>query len=252
MLIYKPFNLTFFLCFAIFLAFLFISAKIIRKKPLDTRRRFLAGIMIFTFITFFIYKYFLSIDEEYSIICAENGIGEFSWWKELPLQLCNINLILIPVAMATMNRSILNFNLFTGTLGALMALIMPSIGFSDCSILLPRMSGYYFTHFMVFTGALAIVAYGIHTPQYKELPKTALMLLGIAFVIFLIDTVIRKAGFNDLANYFYTYGSDGNAILDILYSIIPIPYLYEVPCLLILAPYMLLVTFLCNLGKKKK
>ncbi len=217
-----------------------------RQKPMETRRRFLAGIMIFTFITFFVYKYFLSIDAEYSRICAEEGIGEFSWWKELPLQLCNINLLLIPVAMATMNRSILNFNFFTGTLGALMALMMPSVGFSDCSILLPRMLGYYFTHFMVFTGSLAILAYGIHTPKFRELPKTALLLLAVAFIVFLFSGACRAAGLNGFVNYFYTWGPDGNAILELLYSVIPAPYLYEVPLILVLLAYMYLVTFIIN------
>lgn len=246
MLIYRPFNGTFFLCFAVFMAFLFISARILRQKPMETRRRFLAEIMVFTFIMFFVYKYCLSIDEEYSKICAENGIGEFSWWKELPLQLCNINLLLIPVAMATMNRSILNFNFFTGTLGALMAILMPSIGFSDCSILLPRMLGYYFTHFMVFTGSLAIMAYGIHTPKFRELPETAVLLLCVAFIVFLLSGLCRRTGLNGYVNYFYTWGPEGNAILELFYSVIPVPYLYEVPLILILAAYMWFVTFIIN------
>lgn len=251
MLIYRPFNTTFFLCFAVFGLFLAVSASILRRKPLSVRRRFLAGIMIFTFIMFFVYKYFLSIDREYSEICVECGMGAFSWWKELPLQLCNINIMLIPVGMITMNRSILNFSFFTGTLGAFMSLVMPATGFSDCSILLPRMLGYYFTHYMVFTGALAIVVYGIHVPEYKEIPRTALLLLGIAFIVFLINFLFRVTGLNDQANYFYTFATDGNFVLDLLHERIPVPYLYEVPCLLILIPYMYLAVFLCRIGKKK-
>lgn len=252
MLIYEPFNACFFLCLAVFMAFLVISAKLLKEKPLETRRKFLAVIMIITFISFFVYKYYLSIDSEYSVLCEENDIGAFSWWKELPLQLCNINLILIPVGVITMNRTILNFSLFTGSVGAFMALIMPSVGFYGCSILLPRMLGYYFTHFMVFTGALAIVAYGIHTPKYRELPMTAVMLLAIAFIVFLIDCLFRFTGVCEFANYFYACDPEGNAILSLLYSIIPVWYLYEVPCLLILVPYMYLVTFICNTVKKEK
>mgnify|MGYP003298593688 CR=1 FL=1 len=181
-LIYKPLNGVSFLVFGIFLAVFVLIGILMRKKSESFKGAVLAWMMIATVVGFFAYKYALSVDADYAVILDQADKGGFSWWSELPLQLCNINLLLIPVAMATMNRSILNFNFFTGTLGALMAILMPSIGFSDCSILLPRMLGYYFTHFMVFTGSLAIMAYGIHTPKFRELPETAVLLLCVAFI----------------------------------------------------------------------
>jgi len=36
--------------------------------------------------------------------------------------------------------------------------------------------------------------------------------------------------------------SEGNAVLGICYRLIPLPFLYLIPCTLILLPYMTLVT----------
>lgn len=252
MLIYKPFNAVFFGCLAIFMIFLIVTSIKFRKKTLKFRRKFLAGIMIATLVVFVLYKLFLSKDTEFVAICQANGISTFNWWRELCFQMCNINMILIPIGALTMKKPLLNFSFFTGTLGAFMALVMPAVGFYDCSILLPRMLGYYITHFMVFTGALAIVTYGIHTPKMKELPKTALLVVGVTFCVFLINVLFRTIAPGCGANYFYTMDPEGNAILEALYNLIPIPFVYELPLILVLVVFMVLVTFILNLFRKKK
>ena len=58
-------------------------------------------------------------------------------------------MILIPVGVLTKKRPLMSFSFFLGPLGAAMALMMPGVGFENCSVLLPRMIGYYFTHFKV-------------------------------------------------------------------------------------------------------
>ena len=44
------------------------------------------------------------------------------------------------------------------------------------------------------------------------------------------------------ANYFYTYGLEGNAVLEGLRSLIPIPLVYELPLLAVMAALCAAIT----------
>ena len=238
--IIRPFNMVFLACFAAFLLLLVIASLALRKKSERTRQIVLIAACVVTFIGFFVYKYFLSIDTDFDRITA--NMGGFNWWGELPLHLCNVNMILIPIAVATKNRSLMSFCFFVGPLGATMALVMPGNGFDGYSVLLPRMLGYYGTHFMVVIEGLAVVTFGLYRPRFRDLPKTVLAIIVIAFVIFCINMLLRTTGLHPKANYFFSVETEGNAVLDIFYRLIPYPFLYLLPCTLVLAVYMAVIT----------
>ena len=113
-MIVEPFNGTFLLVFGIMTLIYVALAVIFRKKSEKTRRTAVISIYLFGLLLFIVYKIFLARDTAYSEICAAAGKGEFSWWLELPLQLCNINLLMIPVAVLTMKRPLLSFAFFVG------------------------------------------------------------------------------------------------------------------------------------------
>ncbi len=251
-LILRPLNGVFFLAFGIFAAIFLALSLGLRKARESVRQWTLAGLMLVSLAGFFVYKLCLSMDAPYSEIMAAAGKGGFSWWEELPLHLCNINMILIPIAALTKRRSLMSFSFFAAPLGALMALLMPSVGFSDYSLLLPRMLGYYGTHFMVFFGGIALCSFGIYTPSYRDFLRTALLSLGLIFFIFLINMSMRHFGLNAHANYFYCVEPEGNPILCLFYRLIPIPFLYTLPGAFIFLPYMALVTLPFHLHQKKK
>ena len=46
--------------------------------------------------------------------------------------------------------------------------------------------------------------------------------------------------------------TEGNPILEIFYRLIPVPYLYLLPCMGILCPYMLLVTLPFALADRRR
>ena len=238
--IIRPFNPVFLACFAAFLLLLVIASLALRNKSERTRQIVLIAACVVTFLGFFVYKYFLSIDTDFDRITA--NMGGFNWWGELPLHLCNVNMILIPIAVATKNRSLMSFCFFVGPLGATMALVMPGNGFDGYSVLLPRMLGYYGTHFMVVIEGLAVVTFGLYRPRFRDLPKTVLAILVIAFVIFCINMLLRTTGLHPKANYFFSVETEGNAVLDIFYRLIPYPFLYLLPCTLVLAVYMAVIT----------
>ena len=118
----RTFNPLFFASFAAFILLLVIASLLLRKRSERAKKIVLITACVLTFIGFFVYKYFLSIDTEYDKLVIETR-GGFSWWAELPLQLCNINMIIIPIAVATKSRSLMSFSFFLAPLGALMALM---------------------------------------------------------------------------------------------------------------------------------
>ena len=242
-MIVEPFNGTFLFVFGIMTLIYVALAVIFRKKSEKTRRTVVISIYLFGLLLFIVYKIFLARDTAYSEICAAAGKGEFSWWLELPLQLCNINLLMIPVAVLTMKRPLLSFAFFVGPLGAFFALAMPGIGFEAYSLLLPRIFFYYVTHFMVFLGGPALAMFGLYKPRFKDTLPTALMLLAVTFVIFLINELLIVTRANVYANYFFTMNTEGNAILDLCWKLIPVPFLYELPLILILLPFIVIMTF---------
>lgn len=234
-----PFNTLFCITFAFFLLLLAGASFLLKDKDDHTKRVILSVVCLITFIGFFVYKYYLSIDPEYNLLTADRE--GFNWWNELPMHLCNINMTLIPIAVLRKSRPLMNFCFFIAPLGAMMALAMPTAGFSGYSLLLPRMLGFYGTHFMIVIEGLAIVTLGLYRPEYRDLPATFLAAVVLTFIIFLFDTLLRFTGIYSRANYFYTYETEGNALLNLFHSWIPIPFLYLLPCLVILGGYMALI-----------
>ena len=244
--IIRPFNAVFCSAFAVSILLLAAASLALRKKSEQTRRRALILFSFVTLIGFFVYKGFLSVDREYNVITA--NMGGFNWWGELPLQLCNVNMILIPIAVHWNKRFLMSFCFFVGVLGAMMALAMPGNGFDGYSLLLPRMLGYYGTHFAIVIEGLALVTFGLYRPKFRDLPMTALALFLIALAVFCINMLLRATGLHPKANYFFSVETEGNPILEFFHGWIPVPFLYMVPCIGILLGYMGLVMGLYTAG----
>ena len=238
--IIRPLNPVFLLTFSAFILLLVIASLLLRNKSERTKQTVLVTACALTFISFFFYKYALFKDAEFNILTA--SMGGFNWWGELPLHLCNINMILIPICVLKKSRPLMCFSFFLGPLGAMMALLMPGTGFNGYSLLLPRMLGYYGIHFMIVIEGLALVCFGLFRPRYRDLPRTVLAALLIALCIFGVNMLLRFSGLHPKANYFYSVETEGNFLLDMFYGWIPHPFLYLLPCIAILGVYMLIVT----------
>lgn len=238
--IMKPFSPLFFTVFGVFLLILILASLYLRGKSEETRRTVLVTACAVTFVGFFFYKYALSLDEEYNVLTA--SMGGFNWWGELPLQLCNISMILIPLAVLKRSRPLMCFGFFIGPLGAFMAVMMPGNGFSGHSIFLPRMLGFYGTHFMIIIEGWALVTFGLFRPRFSDLLKSTFSLLVLALMIFCVNLLLRRSGLHPRANYFFTVETEGISLLELFHSWIPVPFLYLLPSILILLPYMTVVT----------
>ena len=240
--ILKPGNALFFLLLALFVLFLILLSSIVRREGDMTARVILSVLCAMTTVGFFVYKYRLSIDKEYSDLKASKGMGEFNWWGELPLHLCNINMILIPIAVMKKYRPLMCFCFFLAPLGAFMAVCMPGAGFDGYSIFLPRMMGYFGTHFMIIIEGLALVTFSLYRPKFRDLPRAVLTAWVLMVCLFGFNMLLRLTGVYPNANYFYSVETEGNALLGLFYRWIPIPCLYLAPAIVILGVYMLLST----------
>lgn len=246
-MIIKPFNPIFFSLLLLTALLIVLVSLFFRKKTETQKKLFLVVLCAVNIIVFFVYKGFLSADREFLVI---SGIEAFNWFSELPLHLCNINMFLIPIGVVYNKRSILGFSFLTAPLGAFMALIFPDLAFTGYSIALPRVLGYYITHLLIFACGILIASLGFYKPSAKDFPRITLTFLAVAFTAHIINTVLR-ATVCPFANYFYTYGSD-ISILKMFWKFIPIPFLYELPALIILFSYMGVICFLFYLFDKNK
>ena len=146
----------------------------------------------------------------------------------------------------------MSFCFFLGPLGALMALVMPPNGFDGYSLFLPRMLGFYGTHFMIIIEGLALAVFGLYRPRFRDIPRALLAAIAITFCIFLFNLLLRRSSLHPKANYFFSVETEGNVLLELFYGWFPFPFLYLLPCLGILATYMLLVTTPFELAARLK
>ncbi len=68
---------------------------------------------------FVLYKGLLSQDGDFLEV---SHMEKFNWLNELPIQLCNINLFLIPIGLKRRDRALMGFSFFVAPLGALAAI----------------------------------------------------------------------------------------------------------------------------------
>lgn len=250
LLIVKPFSPMFIALFVLGFLFLWLITKVLRDAKDSVKQATFIIICLITAVCFFIYKYALSKDAEYNVVYAP--YGGFNWWQELPLNLCNIHMLLIPVAVATKKRQLLSFCFYVAPLGALMALLMPVLGFSGYSVFLPRIIGFYGTHIMVIVEAIALYTLDFYKPEYKDILSATFITFIISLFVFGINLILEFFKLCPNPNYFFLMNTEGNPILELFKSYIPYRYLYALPCGLILMVWSLIVTFFVKRIPKKR
>ena len=233
-----PFNFVYLCLMLLGVAAVLLIWRSLRDKPEQTRKSFLVGLCAANIVLYFVYKGLLSVDAEF---VAVSGLERFNWFNELPLQLCNINLFLIPIGVMTGKRGILGFSFFIAPLAALLALLFPEAAFVGYSLTQPRIIGFYLTHLLIVICGLSLLTLGFYCPDFKDFPGIVAAFIVLSLGAHIVNIVLRHTVCPQ-ADYFFTFGAD-ISILNLLWRLIPIPYVYLLPGLIVLLAYMTLVTF---------
>ncbi len=176
----------------------------------------------------------------------------------LPLHMCSINAILLPIAIFTRNKYIGNL-LTLWSVGALLALVMNNAQ-CDYEILSWTFAVYYFPHMLEFGIPILLFKFKMIEKDPKCIWSTLGITAGIYTVVHFLNLIINEycinAGIVDWAgeqvqvNYMYSLVPE-IPILQMFYDIIPFPYWYMYVTFPIIA-VVLLVVYLPDIRKNRK
>lgn len=166
--------------------------------------------------------------------------------KYLPLHLCSINALLLPVVVFTRSKTLGNL-LLVWSLGALAALVV-NTAMADAEILSWPFFFYYFPHVMEFGIPILLFRLGLIEKDPKCIGSTLALTMGIYTVVHFINKAINAwcaagilSGEEILqVNYMYSITPEF-PVLALFYQVIPCEYWYMYMVVPIVAVYLLLV-----------
>jgi len=176
----EDFNMLHIVMILIPVVFLIVAYQLMKNKTQEQKNFFIVLIAFAAFFQFFYVR--------------RGGLAG------LPLHLCNTAIIIMLFSAVFKIRKFFYFNYFANVLGALIALLIPSMG-GDVNTL--SSMGFLFNHWYVFTWPILAVA--LHTFERPILSYMHKALL--VFTIYYIAMVFLNAWFNNyqFTDYFFTY-----------------------------------------------
>lgn len=143
-------------------------------------------------------------------------------WEYLPLHLCSLNAMLLPVAVLTRNKKICNL-LLLWSLGAYIALIL-NYAMGDIEIFSWTFFFYYFPHTLEAGIPILLFALGLVDRDYKTIKSTLIVTFVSYTIIHFINLAVNSAGFVDpegeriVVNYMFSL-SPTNPFLKLIWGI---------------------------------
>lgn len=168
--------------------------------------------------------------------------------KYLPLHLCSLNALILPIAVIT-RKKVLNNLLLLWSIGALFALII-NTSVADAEIFSLTFLFYYFPHVFELGIPILMFLLKLTKKDVKCIYSTIGITLGVYTVIHFINLWINSYAINNnivdwqgniiKVNYMYSIYPD-NPLLDLFYSIIPVQYWYMYLVIIIVVLYLGLI-----------
>ena len=175
----------------------------------------------------------------------------FAWgspFQYLPLHLCSLNAMVLPVAVFTRNKTLCNL-LLLWSLGALMALVINTV-LAEATLFSPAFCVYYFPHVLEFGIPILMFKLGLVKKDVRCIASTLLITLGVFTAVhftnvalnayFVAEQVLNPAGELVQVNYMYSLWPE-NPLLELFWSWNPNVYWYMMPVVGIVLIYLLLV-----------
>lgn len=175
----------------------------------------------------------------------------FTWnspLEYLPLHLCSLNALVLPIAVFTRNKTLCNL-LLVWSLGALAALVVNSAQ-AEFVLLSPAFWFYFFPHVSEFAIPILLFKLDMVKKDPKCIGSTLLITVVsytlIHFINLLLNgycaanQILNPAGEVVTVNYMYSLVPE-NPLLALFYSIIPHGYWYMFLIFPVVAVYLLIV-----------
>lgn len=123
-----------------------------------------------------------------------NAVGKFSWGYTLPLHLCSLMCIILPIMTITRSRLLMEYSYAMGLAPAFMALLTPDVFYY------PTFSFIYIQTILVhgiicFIPVFMVFGMGFR-PDIRSLPKTIAILIAFALMIIPVNKITN-------GNYFF-------------------------------------------------
>lgn len=189
-------------------------------------------------------------------ILSFSGIGAIifnlvAWgspYEYLPLHLCSLTALVLPVAVFTRSKILGNL-LLLWSLGAVMALVVNTAqaNYQICSA---TFAFYFFPHLLEFGIPILLVALGLVEKDMKCIGSTLLITMCTLILVhfsnvalnhyFTAGQILDPAGTLIQVNYMYTIRPE-NPVLALFWSLIPYPFWYLLPVVSIILVYLLAI-----------
>lgn len=210
----------FYMVLTVFL--LIMLVVLCRSSELESRRKTVFILSVIELIVLRLYKFSLKDIRD-----------DYNYFNELPCYLCNQSTLLCIAAAWYDNQILMSFCVTAGTLGALMAVLMPDRYNRDQLLFSKQAFGFYGYHGLLIITCLSFYFLGLYRPRLIDTLWVMWIIFFLACIAHVINIVFRKAGLNPVSNYVFTY-DPVNEVLDRLYQLIPYRLLYLIPVLLIM------------------
>lgn len=178
----------------------------------------------------------------------------------LPLHMCSVHALILPVTVATRHRVLGMFSLFC-CLGAILALVV-NTGQAHFEILSPTFAFYYFPHVLEAAVPILLFTTGLIRPEGRSILPTVLFTVLVYTAVHFTNVGINAyAAAQGLANwegntltvnYMFSLSHEENPLLKMFWHCIPYPYWYMYAAVPILAVYLSSIWGLTRLLSKKR
>lgn len=166
-------------------------------------------------------------------------------YEYLPLHLCSLTAMVLPVAVFTRSKVLGNL-LLLWSLGAVMALVVNTAQ-ANFEIFSATFAFYFFPHLLEFGIPILLIALGLVKKDMKCIGSTLLITLGVLILIhfanvalnsyFAANQMLNPSGTLIQVNYMYTLQPE-NPVMALFWTWIPYPFWYMMPVVLIVLVYL--------------
>ncbi len=196
-----------------------------RQLGLQARYRLVLTVSIIELVILRIYKFSL-----------RKIRADYNYFNELPCYLCNQATLLCIVAAMTHSVSIMAYCVSIGTLGAILAFLMPD-GYNRDQLVFSRQAyGFYGYHGLLIVTCLSFYTLNLYVPALKDCIWAGIYTALLAIIAHIINIIMVKTGLNPKSNYVFTMYPD-NVVMQALYDRFPVRLFYMLPIPVVFTVY---------------